>query len=631
MPIPSVILTVNDPGLNISEAAPEAYLVLGVASLGVDNVLTTFSRKTDVVNALGQGPLPETMCKVLEVGGGPVLGMRLTKTVDPVIGAIIVANRTSTSTGTITAAVTQKAADQVWQIGDPGGTPVFVDETTDFNSATADDVDPFPVGDAVGDQFAIGFIQPFSQVTITIATAGVGGVVTWNYFDGTSIVVLSGVTDGTTSFTAAPGTVTITFTIPGDWVAESVNGSDVLYFIYAEIASGVYSTDPILTQGFIDGHGGHDDYEVQVEILTTGTLGAGTFRYSLDDGRSFSGAFIIPAGGVFDIPFADITITFVPGGGAIFFEDGDQFDFDVTAPYYSATEIATAVTALLAQSTEFPAVILTGTPASASDGATIFAAVDGHATSFANVNRYLRFIMDVGDDTTANVLTSFTAVSSRRINPTYGTIDYPSSKPYTGYNFPKRSLAELTGAFASNQLISTSLARVLLGPLPGVLEVSHNEGLTEVIDVIRVTTTRTHNSRTGFFLTHGRLKGPTGSDFRFWHFGRIMDAACRTTFIEVQNFIGISVRTNADGTIDERDAVRLESIVNDALADTLLRPVNAEGTQGHVSAVAFTIDRTNNVNTTSTLQTEVAVRPRGYTFDIIVEIGFSLEVGDEAA
>ncbi len=631
MPIPGVDLTITDPGLGLVEAAPSAYMVLGTASLGADNVVTTFSRKNDVVTEFGQGPLSEAMCKVLDVGGGPARGMRLTKSVAPVIGAIVVANRVSTSTGTITVAVTQKAADQVWQIADPGGTPIFVDMTSEFNSATADDVDPFDTADAVGDQFAIGFIQPFNQVTITIATAGVGGVVTWNYFNGTSIVVLTGVTDGTTSFTAAPGTVTVNFTIPGDWVAQSVNGSDVLYFIYAEIASGAYAPDPVLTQGFIDGHGAHDDYEAQIEITSSGTLGAGQFRYSLDDGRSFSGEFIIPAGGTFDIPFADITITFTPGAGPIFFEDGDQFDFDVDAPYYTATEIATAVTALLAQSQTFPAVLLTGTPATAAAGATIFAAVDGHATSFLNVNLYLRWIMDVGEDTTANVLTSFTALSSRRIQPVFGTIDAPSAKPFTGYNFPKRSAVEMVGAWASDKLISTSLNRVLEGPLPGILEISHDENLTEVLDVIRITTTRTHNNRSGFFLTHGRLKGPTASDFRFWHFGRIMDTACRRTFIEVQNFIGISVRTNADGTIDERDAVRLENIVNDALADELLRPVNAEGTQGHVSAVDFSIDRQNNVNTTSTLQTEVAVRPRGYAFTVIVVIGFSLEAGEEAA
>ena len=629
-PIPNVTINVNDPGLNIAEAAPEAFLVLGTASLGVDNEIQTFSRKNDVVGQFGEGPLSETMCKVLDVAGGPVRGMRLTKTVSPVFGAVS-STRTSTSTGTISAAITQKAASQVWQIDDPAGTPVFVDETADFNSSTINDVDPFPTADAVGDQFAIGFIQPFDQVTITVGTSGIGGVVTWNYFNGTAVVVLSGVVDGTTSFTVAPGTVTVAFTMPTDWERQSVNGSPLLYYIYAEIASGVYATDPIITQGFIDNDGAHDDYEVQVEILTTGTLGAGTFRYSLDDGRSFSGEFIIPTAGTFDIPFADITLTFTAGAGPIFFEDGDLFEFDVDAPYYSATEIATAVTALLAQSLEFPAIILTGTPASASDGATILTALDGHATSFENVNRYLRIAMDTGEDTTANVLTSFAAVSSRRVMAVFSTADLPSSKPFTGYNFPKRPAVEIVGAFAANQLISTSLNRVLLGPLPGVLEIGHDENLTEVLDAARIATLRTYNSRTGFFITHGRLKAPSGSDFRFWDFGRVMDSACRTTFIEVQNFIGISVRTNADGTIDERDATRLESIVNDALADTLVRPTNAEGTQGHVSAVDFSVDRSNNVNTTSTLQTEVAIRPLGKAFDIIVDIGFSLEAGEEAA
>jgi len=629
MGIPNQEITVLDPGLGLVEASPDTPIVLGVSSLGDDNLLRTYARKTDVVSNFGQGPLPEAWCKALDIAGGPVRGMRLTKSVVPTFGSITT-TRTSDSTGTIAVAITQKDAARAWQIDDPAGTPVFTEQTADFASATTADVDPLPAGAVTGDQFAIGYDQPFTSLEQIISTSGVGGTFAYSYYNGTAVVPLTGVSDLTVSYTAAPGTYLSTWTMPTDWVRQSLNSTELLYYAYAEVDTGPYGTDAVLSQGQINGHGAHDDYEVIVEILKTGTVATGTFRYSLDDGRSYSGEFVIPSAGDFDIPFADITITFTPGAGAIFFEDGDVFEFDVNAPYYAVVDLATAVTALLAQSLEFPFATLTGTPASAADGATMFAAVDGHATSFENINRYIAFIMDSGDDTTTATLSSYAAVSSRRVMPVYGTTDITSAKPFEGYSVPKRSAVELLGGWAADKLISTDLARVREGPVPGVLEISHDENLTEELDAGRITTLRTHTGRAGFFVTNGRIKAPSGSDFRFWQFRRIMDVACRRVFIEQQNFLNISVRTNSDGTIDERDALRLESIVNEALKIELTQPANAEGTRGHVSEVNYSIDRTNNINQSSTLISTVAIRPLGYAKTIETTIGFALEVAEAA-
>ncbi|MDJ0972603.1 MAG: phage tail fiber protein, partial [Kiloniellales bacterium] len=95
-----------------------------------------------------------------------------------------------------------------------------VDQTAALNDATAGDVDPFPATEAVGDMFLIGHRAPFSSVTIDIGTLGVGGAVTWKYWDGSAWVALAGVTDGTNGFTAAAGNQTLTFTKPLDWEAR---------------------------------------------------------------------------------------------------------------------------------------------------------------------------------------------------------------------------------------------------------------------------------------------------------------------------------------------------------------------------------------------------------------------------
>jgi hypothetical protein len=218
------------------------------------------------------------------------------------------------------------------------------------------------------------------------------------------------------------------------------------------------------------------------------------------------------------------------------------------------------------------------------------------------------------------------AVTDNRIAVSYRTADTASSKAHPGWGTPKIPLCHNIGAKAHRELISTDLARVASGSLIGVVAIEHDEFLTEAMDQHRISTARTWLGRAGFYLTNARIKSAAGSDFRYWQHGSVMDLACRTTYLQQQTFIGMGLRTNADGTIDERDAVRLETTVREALNEQLLRPTNAEGTTGHVSALNYVIDRTNNVATTETLLSDVSIRPLGYAKFITTTIGYSLSV-----
>lgn len=140
-------------------------------------------------------------------------------------------------------------ADRVWQVD--VSEPTFVDETVDFNSETADDVDPFPSSEATDDYFAVGFAQQFPKLVIDVGIVGVAGVVAWEYWNGSAWSALSGVTDDTNGFTAS-GENNVTFTVPGDWATVSLNGEAHLYYVRARVTT-VYTTNPEITQGFIAG------------------------------------------------------------------------------------------------------------------------------------------------------------------------------------------------------------------------------------------------------------------------------------------------------------------------------------------------------------------------------------------
>ena len=164
---------------------------------------------------------------------------------------------------------------QVWQADDSAET--FVDETTDANSTGNADWTVFPSSEAVGDYIAVGHTKSFTKIVFDYAngTAGVGGVVTWEYWNGDTWTSLSGVTDNTTGFTAAlADNLSVTWTKPTDWMKRKISSGVPLYYIRARITT-VYTTNPVLDQGFIPG-----DPVVESVAVIPGTNGSGQTQSS---------------------------------------------------------------------------------------------------------------------------------------------------------------------------------------------------------------------------------------------------------------------------------------------------------------------------------------------------------------
>lgn len=196
----------------------------------------------------------------------------------------VVSHDTSGDLGLIFARSGDDLIGQVWHV-DVSGAPDFVDETTDANDIGNADWTIFPAVDDVGDYVALGLATRFSEVVFDNAngTAGVGGVIVWEYWDGSAWAALTGVTDGTTGFTiAAVNAQSLTFTVPGDWAAQVLNGSANLFYIRARITT-VFSTNPIYDQGFIRG------VPVNPYIFTTQFYPVGAANWQVG-----GGAFVSP-------------------------------------------------------------------------------------------------------------------------------------------------------------------------------------------------------------------------------------------------------------------------------------------------------------------------------------------------
>lgn len=376
-----------------------------------------------------------------------------------------------------------------------------------------------------------------------------------------------------------------------------------------------------------------DSYAGRVEIRTTGTLGTGKFRYTLDNHNllvgdpTWSPDITIPSGGTYLIPNTNVTLTFVPGAGAVFFEAGDSHSWTSSEPRYVAADVDAFFDVVRLLANEWRFVVATGKPTSGAVAATLAAGLATEMSTQQSAFRFARCFVDAGNEAAAAILTAFAAFEDRRVLVGYGDVGRITLKPFTGWGVPKRSVIGEFAARAALEQISTHLGRVASGSLPGIVKISHDEFQTPLLDDGRISTLRTWPSRPGFYITRARLMAPAGSDFKFTHNGFVMDVACRTVTRALQEWANKSFRTTATGTILPADAEDVRQAVLRQLRAELTEPINAEGKRGHVSALDFKVDLQNNLLLTNQLNTEVAIRPLGYGEFFKTQIGFALDVG----
>ncbi len=355
------------------------------------------------------------------------------------------------------------------------------------------------------------------------------------------------------------------------------------------------------------------DFAVKVRIKRTGTTGTGKFDYSLDrtnstadSSRTFSEEITIPSGATFVIPNTGLTLTFVPGAGAVFFENGDAHTFTSTCAHYNTTDLGTAITALLASSLltnrKIRKVCFSGTPATASAAATLAAAIATHMSTLAAAKHFARAMMDGGSiDTSANYLTNLVAAfSNSRVAVTFALEESVSPAPFAGFGVPRVSGVHSAFVRAVRAQISENLGRVASGPLDGVVSIANDEAKSTLFtEADKTLTFRTDQSTSGFFITNGYLKSPSGSDFMYWDYGVLLDEGTTVVDRELARYRLSKVRTlrvpnQVARPIDPRNAAQIEMAVNAQLAEVMRGPT-VDNHPSHCEEQAFTVDQTNDV------------------------------------
>ncbi len=364
-----------------------------------------------------------------------------------------------------------------------------------------------------------------------------------------------------------------------------------------------------------------DVYSVIVLIKTAAaaiTSGLGTFQISLDGGLTYGAEVALPVAGTYLIPNTGLTLTFAAGTLVV----SDTYSFTATAPSYDITAMNVAVTALMASTAQFFLVHVIGTPADAAATAAIFAALDTALTTAATNYRYAMACCQSADTTTALMIAAFSALTSVYVAVAYGFADVTSPISLQSY---KRGASWVICARAGAVDAGEDLGRVATGSLVGVTRLYFDSASDPSMDSNRFSTLRTHNGIQGFYVCNARIFCTPLSDFRFWQYRRVMNIAAGVVRTGQLQYLNDSIRVNDAGAqlplvaggIIEQEASNIEQYLLSLMRASLTTTVPRRA-----SNVSCTVDRSNNIITTSELRIQYGVTPLGYAKTITGVIGF---------
>jgi uncharacterized protein DUF2586 len=361
-----------------------------------------------------------------------------------------------------------------------------------------------------------------------------------------------------------------------------------------------------------------DAYQGTAKITKGGTLGVFEFQISFDGGDTYSDVILSAASITTFAATTGLTLAFAAGTYVL----NDTYTFTSTAPYFNTTDLNTTFAALLANPTEWGFVHVVGRGANAADTAGIVAAVQSQLATAATNFRFVRGIVEASDDTDANLISGLAATSAIRVNLAAGFSEMQSKVSGRVYKrsagTPVATRAHKVGRLARVR-IARHLGCIKDGALDNVASLYRDEDATPALDPQRMTTLRSIKGKQGKFITRGRLMAPSGSDYKFWHTGRVIDKACRLGRLKLLDFLNDTVLTKSNGTIVEREALRIEKQVDAVLRDQMVN-------FGEVTEVTVRIDRTVNIQVTQSLLIDIRVRQLGYMENIDLTVGLEIPI-----
>jgi len=385
--------------------------------------------------------------------------------------------------------------------------------------------------------------------------------------------------------------------------------------------------------------GAFDDYYVVVKSVLAGTIGTGpvNIQFSLDAGRTFSPVLALGTATTYAIPNTGITLNFTVGTMVV----GDTYKFRTVAPAGNDAGVTAAIAALQASPYAIQgwgSMHLVG-PINGASAATYQTNLETAAVTYDVFTRIMTEARDASPATTwggsgeteaawmSSLQTSFSALQARREGVGAGHYNMVSAFPILGTTFRYRRPGEWAVAARvttiptqrmASRVSDGQLSQIIVDPTsdPGDGFIYHDERITPGLTGSRFQACRTRVGKgVGFYLDLPNLMSPTGSDFQYFPQGSVIDVVCDIAKQTAADEIDNDLILNTNGTISESDALRIESVTNQAIK-------NSCTDVKMISGGSVVVSRTQNVRTTGKVLMTVTINGVGYVTEVDITVGF---------
>ncbi len=370
------------------------------------------------------------------------------------------------------------------------------------------------------------------------------------------------------------------------------------------------------------------DLLVRVKFVAGGTIGVAgiTYKYSLDDGETYSSLKALGTATAIVIPNTGVTLQLA--AGTILADE--EVSVPVTGPKMTNADLVDALEALRVVNASWEAVYV-----DAEADATMLTTVDTWLSTLEGTGKFRLGILngrrkaDGESEVTFKGAMQTAWASSSTIRALVCADGADRTTTVAGVTFLRwRPTALRVAARLMAIDPSTDAAYVSDGPLPDTQITDerqnpkwHDEALYPGLDDLRMTSLRSFEGRAGAYVNDPLLMSPAGSDYVYAQHARLMNLACERAYQLLTQRLSIGVRKNrvADQTtgqiyILEEDAADVEAYVDSGVKSVLAN---------RVSDAAFVLSRTDDLssNAGATLSGEIQIQSRSYVkrFDIVAK------------
>jgi hypothetical protein len=397
----------------------------------------------------------------------------------------------------------------------------------------------------------------------------------------------------------------------------------------------------------------YDAYYVKVLVVTGGTVGTAgcAVQVSLDAGRNFGPTLALGSATTLALTGTGMTLAFAAGTLIA----GNFFTFGCTEPVWNTAGIQAALSVFQGStygSTGVGSIHIVDGPMGGANCTTIEGYLDAMATAYV----WTRAFGSAVDASPASIWggtavtesawmtaigTDYSACAARRMCIGAGYYNMPSAFPLPSLAGAPSYRRPITWSAAARQVTvpaqrhlgrvrDGSLSTITVNPTTDPQDgfIYHNEYLNPGLDYLiagtgsnRFMSVMTRPGLPGIYITNPLTQAPLGSDYYLLPRGNVMDIFCQVVHTTGQTFIDDDIRLNANGTIYENDAAKIEGLITNA-CNVALFGANKMVSQKLVAKQNIVVDRTVNVAATGNVVITGQIVGKGYVLSESVTLSF---------